>query len=128
MNYKSKLYHWVMENFETAPQMDSNASNTPGNKLPYAGADYMAGGMPVKQDIAGEELKNSIRGITTFSELKQKIDLIIKDMRAAGENCTSKDATAECFTAFLDKIQNPESLGLIEHMKQELNIKNQNKG
>jgi hypothetical protein len=133
MAYKSKLYHWVNENFSdnssSAPSMNQNASNTPGNNLPYAGADFTGGqGVPVKNDIAEEKLKNSFNGITTFAELKNKADTVLGDIKSAIEDCTSEEATNASYAKVLDLIQKPEILSILEHIRQEISLKEQEKG
>lgn len=132
--YKSKLYYWVYENFSdsssSAPAMSQNANNTnaSGNSLPYAGADFTGGqGTPVKNDIAEEKLKNSYNGISTFSELKNKADTILGEIKAAIDDCTTKEATTASFAKVLDFIQKPETLSILEHIRQELNLREQNR-
>jgi hypothetical protein len=131
--YKSKLYHWVNENFSdnssSAPSMNQNASNTSGNNLPYAGADFTGGqGVPVKNDIAGEKLKNSFNGISTFAELKNKADTVLNDIKVAIEDCISKDANHSSYAKVLDLLQKPEILSILEHIRLEISIKEQDKG
>lgn len=132
---KSKLYHWVLENFSdssaSAPQMSSNANNTyaSGNNLPYAGADFTGGqNTPVKNHIAGEELKHKYNGISKFSELKEKANIAIKDIKTAAEDCLKKDCTTESFVALLDLLQKPEVLSVLEHMRQEIKLREQDAG
>jgi len=132
ISYKSKLYHWVNENFSdnssSAPAMSQNASNTnaSGNKLPYAGADFTGGrGVPVKNDIAGEELKNKYNGISTLKELKNKADTILIEIGSAVRDCISKEATTSCYVKLLNLIQKPETLSILEHLRQEIDLKEQ---
>lgn len=129
--YKSKLYHWVFENFNDDFSNSSlNVNNTPSSSnTPYAGTDFTGGQkMPVKQDIAGEELKNKYNGISNFKELKEKADDCLRNIKTSIDDCLSKEATPSSFTKILDLIQRPETLSLLEHIKQELNLKQQDEG
>jgi hypothetical protein len=127
MNCKSKLFHWVFESFPTdassnAQPMNPNANNTyaSGNNLPYAGADFTGGqATPLKNDIAEEKLKTPFKGITTFSELKEKTDTILIEMNACVKECSSKDATASSYKDLIKLIQEPEVLAILEHIRQE---------
>lgn len=127
-SYKSKLYRWVFESFgDDFSNSSANINNTTSkSNTPYAGMDITGNqNMPVKQDIAGEELKKKYDGMASIKELKEKTDVCLRNIKTAIDDCLSKTATASSYTKILDLIQKPETLSILEHIKQELTSKQQ---
>jgi len=123
---KSKLYQWVTESFgDDSSGTTFNVNDTSrGMNSQFAGVDKTGGqNIPVKQDIAGEELKHKFGGINSFKELKHKADSAAKDIRTSADDCLKKECTVESYVNLLDVIQNPEVLSTLEHMRQEFKLR-----
>jgi hypothetical protein len=127
---RKKMQKWLVENFGDSSSnalagntsgMSSNANHTfTGGSLPFAGN--------LKQDIAGEDLKQPSGGVTKLKELKDQVNRYISDIKATCIDCLSREASVDSYTKILDVIQKPEVLSAIEHLKQELNKKQQTTG
>jgi hypothetical protein len=129
--YKSKLYKWVFESFgDDFSNSSLNVNNTTSSSnTPYAGMDITGGQkMPVKQDIAGEELQNKYNGISNIKDLKGKADDCLRNIKVAIDDCLSRESTPSSYNKVLSIIQNPETLAVLEHIKQELNVRQQEEG
>jgi hypothetical protein len=128
--YKSKLYHWVFENFSSSdtgsnPQMTTDTSTVTNQSLPHAGENFKGSGNVGSNKVGEEELKSKFNGITTFKELKEKTDSYLNEIKYAIEQCLKKEATAESFISLLGVLQKPEVLAILEHMKQEVSSRTQ---
>ncbi len=129
--HKRRLLQWVNENWgsdagvpvnntpggpKDTNTMVSNASNNTSNPQSF---------LNVRNDIAGEELKNKYRGLNSLKELKSLVNDYINDIKVAASDAVSKEAAISSYTKLLDLIQKPEILSAIEHIKQELELKGQ---
>lgn len=130
--YKRRLKTWVNENFgneagvpynntpsgpSATDKMSSNANHTPTNPMPFSNN---------VQDIANEEkLKNSHQGITSVKELKQLVRDYLTDVTAAAKDAMSDGAAVSAYTKMADLLQKPEIYSAIDHLAQELKLKQQ---
>jgi hypothetical protein len=125
--YKSKLYHWVLENFpsgdnsSSTAQMTTDTSTVTNQSLPHSAENFKGNSNIGSSKSGEEELKTKFNGITTFKELKEKTDSYLTELKYAIEQCLKKEATVDSFVGLLDILQKPEVLGILEHMRQELN-------
>lgn len=125
---KRKLNDWVNENMGepsfnemggNTDKMSSNANNSfTGGSLPFSNTI---------NDINGEDLKKSYGGVTKLKDLKQQADDYIRDIKASITDCESKEATASSYSKLIDLLGKPEIISVLEHMREELKLKEQDK-
>lgn len=128
--YKSKLYHWVLENFPSSdtgstPQMTTDTSTVTNQSLPHSAENFKGNNNSQSNNAGEEELKNKLNGITTFKELKEKTSSYLTELKYAIDQCLKKEATAGSFSQLLEILQKPEVLAILEHIKQEINSREQ---
>ncbi len=119
-----KLIKWVNENFNT--DMNPNASDQ-NNQTHGYGAAHMVGGhyAPMIKDVNGEDLKKKFNGVNNLKDLKAQADNYLGDIKAIITSCEGKDATAANYSKLVDLLKKPEIISVIEHIKDELHLKEQ---
>lgn len=128
---KRRLLSWVNENFgnesgvpynntpagaQSTDKMSSNANNTGINSLPFTNN---------VQDIGSENLKQSYKGITSLKELKSLVKDYLNDIVIAAKDAMSDGAAVSAYTKISDLLQKPEISSAIDHIAQEMKLKQQ---
>jgi hypothetical protein len=123
------MQKWLVENFGD-PSSNELSGNTNG-MTSNANHTFTGGSLPFSnntQDIAGENLKKPSGGVNNLKDLKYQVDRYLTDIKTTINDCLSREASVDSYTKLLDIIQKPEVLSNIEHLKQEIKLKEQDRG